>query len=197
MHHLEGKEKTIDVIDRIVGKRGLWLFNRLAQFKVGLINEPEREGVSVTEDDIFEDTFTLKRMLLPIAGIRLGYHKNYSPGGDGLAGRLEVNPEYRDLLTKTESIVSLDNSDIQSTYPNAEVMQVSSLIVYESDAMEEAEKILALYKQQRFIYSMESNTVPFSMNLADSATIYYPAFGFEHGVQSKVCLLYTSDAADD
>lgn len=176
--YLDDDKSVAEVLDEIASSvGGAWFFNRLNQVTKVHFNGLTAPSDELTPDDIEEDSLLPVRRITPAKSVTLGYARNWTPQGDGLAG--VVREDYPELATQyeqTESVVVAENVGIVTTYPDAADIVVSTLISLKIDAETEAARRATIASTQRAVFELTSFASPFAMQLGQSITINYPQY---------------------
>ncbi len=196
LYVVSDSQTMLSMIDAIFGSVGAyWFFDRLGKFTVGRLSAPAGSPTSVLfADDISESNgMKVRRQDRPLTAVKMGYRRNWTPQLDGLAG--VVSESDRDLYGREYSLELSSDVSILGNYPDAEPGEaINSLLVTSADAVSESSRRLALVKNPRTIYELDSFTAPFAMNLGDEISVTYPGLGFETG--SDVMVVGLTDYPD-
>lgn len=164
--------QALDSIVKSFG--GFWGFTRLNTFKVGIVNKAQGNAkILLTPDDILLDGVAFERRIIPASGIELKYDKNYLVQS--------VNG-----YDEPYSSVRKDNVDIKSTFPDAQLKQVETLIIDEADAEQEVERRRALFSTPLTQYSIKAFALPFAFEVGQEIRVSYPYFSMDTGVDAIV-----------
>jgi hypothetical protein len=84
---------------------------------------------------------------IPIWKVNLGYAKNYTvQSGTDVAGAAAADIAF---VSQAFRYVTAEDATVKTQWPNAQVLNIDSLIVNQADAQTEANRLLALYKVRR------------------------------------------------
>lgn len=178
-----------DVVNKLVGSiGGFAYYPRDNDLTVGQLLAPSGSPViSITYRELIDIE---KRRVedtsrgLPIYKVVLNYRKNYRVQRSGeLAGaataaqRAFSELEYRSVTSEDLTVLT--------KHPLAEIMTRDTLLSDETEAQTEADRLLALYKEdrQRYIVTIKSSTI---INLNDVVELKVPRFGLTAGKLFRV-----------
>lgn len=135
--------------------------------------------VDITPADYEHGSLRITQRSTVIAGVRLGYCRNWSPQQDIETG---IPNAHRDLYAQEWMTVTAQDSAVASQYRiSTEVEQENTLLLRTTDAQAEANRRLNLWKVPRFVYSVKCYAQHLTLNLGDTVRLYGDRFGLEAG----------------
>lgn len=188
--YLSDRQNKLEVCNRIANSIGAYLVTGLdGKFKLTQVKGSDSYPVasytptySVTQTDMEEKSFTIREKLDVQAAVKLGYCKNWTVQNSGLAGGL---PQQNAMIFSREYyyVKSSDSTLIGSLYYNqsTEAPVRETLLYSNSRAVTEANRILNLYKTQRYIYTATYYGHMLVAELGDTVKITHPRFGLSAG----------------
>ncbi len=180
--YVRDRANLMDLLDQLVGSVGGWYgFSRAGLLQLGQLVAPAgTPALDIGVDDVVLRQIKVKRRIAPIAAMRIGYAKNWTPQQDGLAGA--VTAANRALYGAECQVSVAANAAILSAHPLAQSPDLApTLLVNKTDADAEVSRRLTLYGITRTIYELDGFTVPFSINQGDIVRLTHPRFGFSAG----------------
>lgn len=153
-------DKVLDDICSSIG--AYWLFDRTGQFLVRRFNGlPAAADVEMSSDQTVFGTTKIRRVINPLYSLTLGYKRNWSPLSSIAAVVHETAPDVAKELATSAKTTSLQQDDVLANYPQAESINVTTLIVQPVDAISEASRRLALAAVPHFVYELKQFAAPF------------------------------------
>jgi hypothetical protein len=180
--YIKDRRNLIDVIDDLITSVGaFWTFTRPGLLYLGRLDAPAGTPVlTLIADDIEADTISMSARDLPVASVRLGYQKNWTPqDADALAGI--VTEANRALYAAPYSVAKATNS-VSTKHlmaPNPDV--VETLIVSAADAVAEATRRAVLRSVVRSRVRETTFSKAMAMHLGDVVHQTHPRFGYSAG----------------
>lgn len=119
-----------------------------------------------------------------VAGVRLGYCRNWTPNQDIAEG---IPTEHRDLYAKEWLTVTARAPSVATEYRiDTETDQVNTLLLRNTDAQSEAARRLALWSVPRTIVKVKGYAQLLDLELGQPATIYGNRFGLDSGKTGQI-----------
>lgn len=184
--YLPERRTVIDVCNELAASVGA----HLAPSRLGLMRllkielPPVGDPVAITPDSYEMGGLRLLRRSTVVAGVRLGYCRNWTPQQDLETG---VPQSSRDLFAQEWLTVTATDPAAASEYRiSTEVEQVNTLLLTEDDAQAEADRRLALWKSPRFVFGVRCYAEMLTLNLGDAVTLYGDRFGLTAGKTGMV-----------
>ena len=135
--------------------------------------------VYVTESDYEADSLSISQRSEVIAGVRLGYCKNWTVQTTINSG---IPSEHKDLYAQEYLTVTARDSTVASNYKlYADEPQVDTLLLKKTDAQAEANRRLALWKTQRTVYRFTGYAHLLTLELGQALNLTSPRFGLSSG----------------
>ena len=133
----------------------------------------------VTPSDYVAKSLEIKERVDVKAAIKVGYCKNYTTQ-TGLNTGLPAS--HKDLFMQEYLSVTAKNQSVADTYKlNTEPVQTDTLLLTESDATAEANRLLTLWQQPRTVYKFVGYSHLLTVSLGQVLTLVSPRFGLSEG----------------
>ena len=133
----------------------------------------------VTPSDYVAKSLEIKERVDVKAAIKVGYCKNYTTQ-TGLNTGLPAS--HKDLFMQEYLSVTAKNQSVADTYKlNTEPVQTDTLLLTESDATAEANRLLTLWQQPRTVYKFVGYSHLLTVPLGQALTLVAPRFGLSEG----------------
>ncbi len=133
----------------------------------------------VTPSDYVAKSLEIKERVDVKAAIKVGYCKNYTTQ-TGLNTGLPAS--HKDLFMQEYLSVTAKNQSVADTYKlNTEPVQTDTLLLTESDATAEANRLLTLWQQPRTVYTFVGYSHLLTVPLGQALTLVSPRFGLSEG----------------
>lgn len=180
--YVRERRNLIDVIDDLTASVGaFWSFDRTGLLYLGRLEAPAGTPVqTLIADDIEAESIGMVERALPVASLRLGYQKNWTPqDADALAGA--VGESDRALYAAPYSVAKATNSvsTMHPLAPNPDVIE--TLIVSSSDATAEASRRASLAGTVRSRVRATVFARAMALHLGDVVDLTHPRFGYASG----------------
>jgi hypothetical protein len=179
------QRSCLDVIGEIMYGVGGWFgFNRAGKLQVGILEAP----ASAVSQGTFTQTdiLAIERVSLPSEVSppnfqrRVGYQRNYTLQSTDLAG--SVSDERRAFLREEYRVAISTDTNIKSTHLLAtDPPIVRGLFTEQTDAQDEADRLLTLYKADRSHYRVTIKGRSFGLDLGQTVQIVYPRWDMTDG----------------
>lgn len=185
--YIKERLNTIPVLDSLLKTvGGFWTTTRAGKFTVGrLLAPPGSPVLSISADDIVENTLELTKRILPVKTVRLGYKKNWTVQSSGLNSSVTASRAAE--LGQEYQVVSVANAGVSSTYLRAtEPDMEGTLFVSQSDASTECSRRSTLNNILRKVYKMECFTTPQKLEIGMEVRLIFPRYDLQSG---KNCIV--------
>lgn len=140
--------------------------------------------VVIGPQDYEARSLAIKERTTVIAGVKLGYCKNWTVQSNLDTG---IPPEHKDLFAQEWLTVTASDPAVASTYKlYAEPEQVDTLLLTEADAQAEADRRLSLWKVQRTVYQVKGFAQCLLLELGQAVTLQGDRFGLQSGKTGTV-----------
>lgn len=184
--YVDSQTNITNIIDKLCGSIGAyWFFDRLGMFIMGRFEAPALSSSTFSDNDLIE----LERVQssdedkgIPSHRVIVTYSVNFTvQSSDSLAGG--VTESRRAFLEKDVRSAYSTDSNVIITHPLATAISRESFLVYESDALSEASRVLNLYNIMRDFYKiiLPNDVITSQLNLGDTITIKINRFGLNQG----------------
>jgi hypothetical protein len=186
----------LDVLDELINTvGGFYGFGRDGKFFVGVLDLPT--GAGLTVDSNFDQTNIIELIRLasavPNYRFRVQYEKNYTQLSEGDFGP-GISRSRRDYLLRKGKYEVVEDASIQTPYPNSKELVVDGLFAESADALAEANRLSAIYNEQREVYRIRVKTQPYTLELNDIVEITFDRYNLTSGKSFRV-ISVTEDAA--
>jgi len=184
--YVESRENTLSVCNQIASSVGAQLvMSRLGKLQLLKLELPAPgTPFEIGKDDIFENTISISRKLPVKAAFKVNYNKNWTVQ----PGLLTGIPESHKKIYATEyASVTVEDVTVKSNYAlDSEPIAIDTLLLTESDASDEANRLLDLYKTPRFVITFTGKPRLVELILGQPVTLTYPRFGLDSGKDGQV-----------
>ncbi|WP_099866074.1 hypothetical protein [Pararhizobium haloflavum] len=191
-----GPDDDIDVADAcraVMSSIGGWVgFRRNGYLEIGVLQAPE-DGSPIASYDRIEIIEIIRQRLPdnidpPPWRRRVGYARNWTLQDGDLAG--SVTDERRAFLKEEYRVAEAKDDRIKTNHPQAQDPDLlEAAFDEEADALDEAQRLLVLWRRTRSLYSIRLKTQPFLLNLGDVIRITYPRWDLGAGKLLRVVSL--------
>lgn len=171
-------KKICDDIAASVGAQ--MVMNRAGELQLHKIDlPPSGTPEEITCADIIQDTLVIAERIPVIAAVKIGYAKNWTVQ-ENIDTR--IPQKHKDAFAKEWWSVTSEDSTTKTNYKlDAEPEQIDTFLIKESDASDEADRLLDLYKTQRHIYAFKGVSRLIELQLGDPVTITHDRFNLSGG----------------
>lgn len=139
---------------------------------------------AIRQSDYEHGSLSIAGRSTVVAGIRLGYCRNWTPQQDIETG---IPAAHRDLYQQEWMTVTASDAGVAAAYRlSTEVEQENTLLLRTVDAQAEANRRLALWKVPRTVYSVKCYAQMLTLNLGDAVTLYGNRYGLDAGKTGMV-----------
>lgn len=184
--YLSSRENLKLVCDQIAASVGAQMvMSRVGELQLHTITLPAPgTAVDIDGNDVIDETLQIIERIPVVAAVKLGYNKNYSVQETIDTG---IPQGHKDLYAKEWLNVTSEDATTKTNYRlSSEPTQIDTFLIQESDATTEADRRLALFKNQRHIISFRAAPRLIELQLGDPVTITHPRFGLSGGVDGMV-----------
>jgi len=138
----------------------------------------------IRPEHIKEKSLTVNRKIDVVAAVAINYCRNYTVQ-ENLQSALP--PEHTALFAQEWLEANASDATVAANYGlTGQVEKQPTALLVTTDAQAEASRRLAIYKVQRYVYSLEANLGLMLVNLGDYVRIFNPRFGFSSGKIGQV-----------
>lgn len=157
---------------------------RSGKVKLVDLSIPQSATTAITESDMLLNTLQISQKLDVIAGVRLGYAKNWTVQSNLQTG---IPAQHRDLYA-TEWLESLQtDTTVKTNYSvTVEPTLETSYLIDKTEADIVAQKKLDLFKIPRKVYTMTCTARLLNVQVGDAVTLTASRFGLNSGVLGRV-----------
>lgn len=179
-----------DALDLVAGSIGAWWsVDRLGRFRVGRLVDPAGlpPKLTVTDREVLDRGGGFERIAstdvgggLPVATVRLGYQRNWSPMVESSVAGIAL-PRLVWLREELRFHV-VDRPAVRARHPLARDLAVTTVLLEDADALAEATRLADLYGIKRDVLSI---AVPADrvtgVDPGDAIRVVLPRFGLAAG----------------
>lgn len=141
----------------------------------------------ITSSDMLDRTLVISNMPSIVAGVKIGYCKNYTMQDKLVTGipaeHLALYSQVFLTVTRTDSIAAA--SSVTFTEPNVQ----ETLLLTDADAVAEASRRLNIFNVQRKVFKYTGLSHLMLESLGTGQTIKYNRFGLDAGVSGQIISL--------
>jgi len=146
--------------------------------------------IEINQNDIIEDTLQIAEKVKVKSAIKVGFAKNWSVQDNLETG---IPAEHKELYKQEWLSVTSEDTTVKDLYKlEAEPEQIDTMLLRESDATTEADRLLNIYKVPRFVFSFEARAKFLGTDLGDTVTLTHPRFNLDQGKTGVVIGLSTN-----
>lgn len=182
----EVEQVTIsEVLTKLINSiGGFYTFDRAGRMTVGRIDTPS--GIPSAEFTKYEIlSFVRKPTAVPNWRIKLGYRPNlrnlsqselassFLPGG--------INASFNSSLTDEFRYVVSEDSSVKTAHLLAADQEVYTSLDDSTDAQEESDRLLSMFKISRDVYTVKVKTQPLSRKLGEVIRLTHSRYGLSGG----------------
>jgi len=185
------EESILEAMDAVALSIGAWYgFDGDGILRMGQLTSPESSIVDFYDYDLLEgiDRKVQKDIAIPIWRVNIDYKKNYTVQDSDIAGAVSI--DRRAFLSSEYRTESVENNN-KTKWKLSQEYNVKSLLYSNTDAANEAARLLALYEEKRDIFEITLSIDDFDgLNLLDTVTLYLDRFGMEYGRMFRIIGTY-------
>ena len=183
--YLPERINVLNLCQEIAKSCGLILsVTRTGKVKLSELDIPASASISITEADMLLNTLSVAQKLDVIAGVKLGYAKNWTVQPSLLTS---IPQEHKDLYATEWLESSQTDSAVKNNYSvTVEPALESSYLIDKAQADVVSLKKLNLFKAQRKIMKMTCTAKHLSVQIGNAVTITASRFGLSSGVLGRV-----------
>ena len=179
--YLNDRANVIEVCQQLASSVGAQIsMSREGLLRLLKINLPATgTPVVVTPADYVAKSLEIKERVDVKAATKVGFCRNYTPQSNLDTG---IPAAHKDLFTQEYLSVTAKNQSVADTYKlNTEPVQTDTLLLTESDATAEANRLLTLWQQPRTVYKFVAYSHLLTTALGQALTLVSPRFGLSEG----------------
>lgn len=183
--YVSDRVNVLQLCQDIAKSSGLVLAtSRSGQVKLVDLSIPASATIAITEADMLLNTLQISEKLSVVAGVRLGYAKNWTVQN---TLQTAIPQQHKDLYA-TEWLESLQtDATVKSNYSvTVEPTLEASYLIDKTQADAVALKKLNLFKTPRKIFTMTCTAKFLSVQVGDAVTLTASRFGLNSGVLGRV-----------
>lgn len=168
--YLTDRSNVLQVCQDIAKHCGLVVSTtRLGKVKLVDLAIPTSATVTITDRDVLLNSFSLSRKIDVIAGVKIGYSRNYTQQQNLLTA---IPQDHKDFFASTYAESLAKDDAVKSTYSiTTEPVLEETYLIEDVEAATVAQKKLNLFKTPRFIYKMTCTAKYLSLQVGDSVLL--------------------------
>ncbi len=169
------------VIDALfVPAQCYWAFSRLGEFTGGVLGSPSSPSLTLTADNIEDDSFEVLNVIPPAWRVSIEYDRSWlvqneddMASGAATAQKDFAKQQYRKITT--------ENRIVRGKTTNAYEVSFSTLIDSETDALAQIARFEQMYRSQRQVIRIKALKLLFRVFIGDVITLTLDRYGYESG----------------
>lgn len=184
--YLQARDNTLSVCNQVASSVGAQLvMSRLGKLQLLKIELPAPgTAFAITPDDIIFNSISISSKLPVMAAYKVNYNRNWTVQ-EGL--QTGIPEEHKKMFALENLSVTAEDSAVKSAYGlDAEPVAVDTMLLTETDATNEATRLLNLFKQPLFTISFTGTARLVELTLGSPVTLTYPRFGLDNGKSGQV-----------
>lgn len=183
--YVSDRVNVLSLCQEIAKSCGLVLStSRSGQVKLVDLSIPSSASISITESDMFLNTLQISQKVEVVAGVKLGYAKNWTVQNNLLTA---IPQEHKDLFATEWLESSQTDATVKTNYSvTIEPALENSYLIDKTQADTVALKKLNLFKVPRKIYTMTCTAKFLSVQVGDAVTLTASRFSLSGGVLGRV-----------
>lgn len=183
---------VLQALDEVLGKSGAYFtIDRVGKVSFGLFKAPAGTAVvSLTDDDYELGSLMLKRRIVPLKSVRVGYARFHTTGNYGTAAALTEAQRQR---LSDDYLVAYQVTSGATGFAMAVDGDIAGTPYAASgDAATEATRRAALWGVLRRVFSLRGFLAPQQVKLGDVVSVDFSRYGLSGGVLARVVALSES-----
>lgn len=183
--YVSDRVNVLTLCQEIAKSCGLILsVTRTGLVKLVELDIPTSATITITESNILLNTLQLSQKVDVVAGVKLGYAKNWTVQPNLLT---DIPQQHKDLFATEWLESSQIDSTVKTNYSvTTEPALESTYLIDKTEADAVALKKLNLFKAQRKIYTMTCTAKMLSVQVGDAVSLTSSRFGLNAGVLGRV-----------
>ncbi|MBC3931974.1 hypothetical protein [Undibacterium curvum] len=185
--YLTERTNCIAAVQQLAGSVGAQLVaSAQGVFQLYQISLPSPGGFQILDRHIEERSLVPKTRTDVVAGIKLGYCRNYT-----VQNQLQtaLPPEHKALYAQDYLVASVSDETTRALYRlDATVAQQNTCLLRKSDADIEAARQLAMWKVPRAVYEAQGVPELMQLSVGQPVTVMVSRFGLSAGVGGVVVM---------
>ncbi|MBP7953538.1 MAG: hypothetical protein KAZ14_00045 [Nitrosomonas sp.] len=177
--YLTSRENTLSACNSIANSVGAQLvmsrLGKLQLLKIGI--SPLVGAFTIDENDIVSGSLSISQKLPIKAAFKVNFDKNWTIQSDLQTG---IPKTHKDMYALEYVSVTAQDNTVKTAYGlDSEPIAVDTMLLKESDATTEANRLLNIYKQPRFVVTFTGTPRLIQLELGQQIKIKYPRFGMD------------------
>lgn len=184
--YLKNRENVLSVCSKLASSVGAQIvMSREGKLQLIKIELPAPgTPVVINEDDILLDSLKISKKLPVEAAQKIAFNKNWT-----VQEKLDTGIPvfHKQMYAQDWLMITSEDAAVKTAYKqDGDPVQKDTMILRETEAQAEADRLLALYKVQRTIYSFKATPRLMELNLGDPVTLTHSRFGLSGGKAGQV-----------
>jgi hypothetical protein len=186
---LSNRENVLNVCQALASSVGAqMLVSRTGLLRLLQINlPPVSTPVAIGPDQMLQRSLRPVERTTVVAAVKIGYCKNYTlqPGL-----QTTIPAQHKDLFSTEMLSRTATDSTVQALYKlNTEPVQEDTCLLVGTDAQDEADRRLDLFKEPRTVYQFDGTPDLLTLELGQAVTLTHPRFDLAAGKDGIVVML--------
>jgi hypothetical protein len=183
----ENMKRTLnDVIDQLANGVGCFIAeDQSGKFQIGRLTLPSGSPV-LSLDETMVAKINLREVTTPAWRVRVAYQRNHTIQETDIDVAGGVTIERRNVIKEPYLLAIAEDETILDAWPFAEEMLVEAWFAEETDAQDEADRLLAMYGTPRQIVEVDCLAKPYAVEIGDVVSLTYPRFNLSGGKDFRV-----------
>jgi len=145
---------------------------------------PSGTPFAIGETDIIANSINVTNKFPVQAAFKVNYVKNWTVQTGLLTG---IPAEHKKMYSSEYASVTAEDVTVKADYAlDTEPVAVNTLLLKEADAINEATRLLSIFRNPIVVVSFTGHARLAELTLGQAVTITYPRFGFDAGVTGQV-----------
>ena len=177
--YLTSRENTLSVCNSIANSAGAQLvMSRLGKLQLLKLEiSPLVDAFTIDENDIIQGSLSISAKLPVKAAFKVNFDRNWTVQPGLQTG---IPKTHKDMYALEYVSVTAQDGTVKTAYClDSEPIAVDTLLLKDSDATTEANRLLNLYKQPRFVVAFTGAPRLIQLALGQQIKIKYPRFGMD------------------
>ena len=148
---------------------------------------PYGNSVTITESDMYYDSFEISKRIVPQAAQNIAWGKNWTVQ-QNLTTAIPADHK-QDFAVEWRYVKVKDQAVADKYKLETDVVPKQTLLISTDDAEDEANRLLNFYKTPRTTYRFTGTTRLFSLKIGQPVVVFHHRYGLSNGVNGQVVTL--------
>lgn len=177
--YISEKTTVRNVIDSLLTPiQCYWTYDGQGLITAGVGKEPIEPMYVLDDNNIIDGEFKAVSVYTPSWRVNIGYARGWTNQSEIATGASEA---YRDFAQQEYRKVIIEDRNIRTISATSIEQNFNTLIVNETDAIIQAQRISELYSKKRTLYRALVKDVFFRIKIGDTVTVILNRFGLDAG----------------